>query len=59
MKKLIKVVEAARGNGTRCMISLVVQPGDKIACVAKMLGFESNIKSTQSVFAALYWYYTD
>ncbi|KAJ3072721.1 Electron transfer flavoprotein alpha-subunit [Podochytrium sp. JEL0797] len=48
MKKLIKSLEAARGNGTS-MISLVLPPGSQISQAAKMLGDEygtaSNIKS--------------
>jgi peptide chain release factor subunit 1 len=48
VKKLIKGLEAARGNGTS-MISLIIPPGDQISRVAKMLadeyGTASNIKS--------------
>ncbi|KAM9958921.1 hypothetical protein ACTFIW_012511 [Dictyostelium discoideum] len=48
IKKLIKNLEAARGNGTS-MISLIIRPGDQIAKVNKMLaeeyGTASNIKS--------------
>ncbi|KAG0172936.1 Polypeptide release factor (eRF1) in translation termination [Apophysomyces sp. BC1034] len=48
MKKLIKNLEAARGNGTS-MISLIIPPKDQIARVGKMLadeyGTASNIKS--------------
>jgi len=48
IKKLIKTLEAARGNGTS-MISLIVPPRDQISRVSKMLGDElgtaSNIKS--------------
>lgn len=48
IKRLIKALEAARGNGTS-MISLIMPPKDQIARVAKMLGDEygtaSNIKS--------------
>jgi peptide chain release factor subunit 1 len=48
IKKLIKSLEAARGNGTS-MISLIIPPKDQISRVAKMLGDEfgtaSNIKS--------------
>ncbi|GAM23940.1 hypothetical protein SAMD00019534_071150 [Acytostelium subglobosum LB1] len=48
IKKLIKNLEAARGNGTS-MISLIIRPGDQIAKVSKMLadefGTASNIKS--------------
>lgn len=48
IKKLIKTLEAARGNGTS-MISLIIPPKDQISRVAKMLGDElgtaSNIKS--------------
>ncbi|KAH9101675.1 hypothetical protein AeMF1_021612 [Aphanomyces euteiches] len=48
MKKLIKSLQAARGNGTS-MISLVIPPKDQISRVAKMLadeyGAASNIKS--------------
>ncbi|KAL6271263.1 hypothetical protein ACE6H2_028174 [Prunus campanulata] len=59
IKKLIKGLEAARGNGTS-MISLIVPPRDKIPQVAKMLseelGSASNIKSRvnrQSVQGAI------
>jgi peptide chain release factor subunit 1 len=48
VKKLIKSLEAARGNGTS-MISLIIPPKDQISRVSKMLGDEfgtaSNIKS--------------
>lgn len=48
IKKLIRTLEAARGNGTS-MISLIVPPKDQISRVAKMLGDElgtaTNIKS--------------
>ncbi|CAH1783597.1 unnamed protein product [Owenia fusiformis] len=48
IKKLIKSLEAARGNGTS-MISLIIPPKDQIPRVAKMLadeyGTASNIKS--------------
>ncbi|KAI9320622.1 eukaryotic peptide chain release factor subunit 1 [Dichotomocladium elegans] len=48
MKKLIKSLEAARGNGTS-MISLIIPPKDQISRIAKMLadeyGTASNIKS--------------
>ncbi|RYR54092.1 hypothetical protein Ahy_A06g029360 isoform A [Arachis hypogaea] len=48
IKKLIKALEAARGNGTS-MISLIMPPRDQISRVTKMLGDEfgtaSNIKS--------------
>ncbi|KAG0221511.1 eukaryotic release factor 1 [Mortierella sp. GBAus27b] len=48
VKKLIKGLEAARGNGTS-MISLIIPPGDQISRVSKMLadeyGTASNIKS--------------
>merc|ERR1711990_1075974 len=48
IKKLIKNLDAARGNGTST-ISLVIPPKDMIARVGKMLGDEygtaSNIKS--------------
>ncbi|VDD83995.1 unnamed protein product [Mesocestoides corti] len=48
IKKLIKSLEAARGNGTS-MISLIIPPKDQITRVAKMLaeeyGTASNIKS--------------
>ena len=48
VKKLIKSLEAARGNGTS-MISLIIPPKDQIARVSKMLadeyGTASNIKS--------------
>ncbi|KAK9474020.1 polypeptide release factor in translation termination [Dipodascopsis tothii] len=48
IKKLIKSLEQARGNGTS-MISLIIPPKDQISRVAKMLadeyGTASNIKS--------------
>ena len=48
IKKLIKSLEAARGNGTS-MISLIIPPRDQVARIAKMLadeyGTASNIKS--------------
>lgn len=48
IKKLIKSLEQARGNGTS-MISLIIPPRDQISRVAKMLadefGTASNIKS--------------
>ncbi|KAI9096186.1 peptide chain release factor eRF/aRF subunit 1 [Phlyctochytrium arcticum] len=48
IKRLIKSLEAARGNGTS-MISLIIPPRDQISRVAKMLadeyGTASNIKS--------------
>lgn len=48
IKKLIKSLEAARGNGTS-MISLIIPPKDQISRIAKMLadefGTASNIKS--------------
>jgi len=59
IKKLIKSLESARGNGTS-MISLIIRPGDQIAQVSKMLaeeyGTASNIKSRvnrQSVLGAI------
>ena len=48
IKKLIKSLEAARGNGTS-MISLIIPPRDQIPRIAKLLadeyGTASNIKS--------------
>mmetsp|Transcript_22453 Transcript_22453/g.55353 ORF Transcript_22453/g.55353 Transcript_22453/m.55353 type:complete len:455 (-) Transcript_22453:371-1735(-) len=48
IKKLIKNLDSARGNGTS-MISLIIPPKDQVARVNKMLGDEygtaSNIKS--------------
>lgn len=48
IKRLIKSLEAARGNGTS-MISLIIPPKDQISRIAKMLadefGTASNIKS--------------
>ncbi|KAG6501165.1 hypothetical protein ZIOFF_041035 [Zingiber officinale] len=59
IKKLIKALESARGNGTS-MISLIMPPRDQVARVTKMLadeyGTASNIKSRvnrQSVLAAI------
>ncbi|KAJ0253336.1 Eukaryotic peptide chain release factor subunit 1-3 [Hirschfeldia incana] len=57
IKKLIKSLESARGNGT---ISLIMPPRDQVSRVTKMLGDEygtaSNIKSRvnrQSVLSAI------
>ncbi len=48
VKKLVKRLEAARGNGTS-MISLIIPPKDQVSRAAKMLaeefGTASNIKS--------------
>jgi len=48
VKKLIKSLTAARGNGTS-MISLVIPPKDQVSRISKMLtdeyGTASNIKS--------------
>eukprot|EP00096_Caligus_rogercresseyi_P016375 TRINITY_DN901_c0_g1_i2.p1 TRINITY_DN901_c0_g1~~TRINITY_DN901_c0_g1_i2.p1 ORF type:complete len:437 (-),score=157.92 TRINITY_DN901_c0_g1_i2:520-1830(-) len=48
VKKLIKSLRLARGNGTS-MISLIIPPGDQVSRVTKMLadeyGTASNIKS--------------
>lgn len=48
IKKLIKGLQMARGNGTS-MISLVIPPKDQISRISKMLadeyGTASNIKS--------------
>lgn len=48
IKKLIRSLEAARGNGTS-MISLIIPPKDQVSRIAKMLadefGTASNIKS--------------
>ncbi|CAI9766717.1 unnamed protein product [Fraxinus pennsylvanica] len=59
IKKLIKALESARGNGTS-MISLIMPPRDQISRATKMLGDEfgtaSNIKSRvnrQSVLGAI------
>lgn len=59
MKKLIKSLESARGNGTS-MISLIMPPGEQVSKVMKMLENESstasNIKSRvnrQSVECAI------
>ncbi|GLT51193.1 hypothetical protein SLA2020_490920 [Shorea laevis] len=59
IKKLIKALEAARGNGTS-MIYLIIPPQDQISRVTKVLGDEfgtaSNIKSRvsrQSVLGAI------
>jgi peptide chain release factor subunit 1 len=59
IKKLIKSLEMARGNGTS-MISLVIPPKDQISRISKMLadeyGTASNIKSRVnrlSVLAAI------
>jgi peptide chain release factor subunit 1 len=59
IKKLIKALESARGNGTS-MISLIMPPRDQVSRVAKMLGDEfgtaSNIKNRvnrQSVLGAI------
>uniref|UniRef100_A0AC35TQZ2 Eukaryotic peptide chain release factor subunit 1 n=1 Tax=Rhabditophanes sp. KR3021 TaxID=114890 RepID=A0AC35TQZ2_9BILA len=59
IKRLIKSLELARGNGTS-MISLIIPPRDQVARVSKMLadeyGTASNIKSRvnrQSVLGAI------
>ena len=59
VKKLIKQLEAARGNGTS-MISLIIPPKDQVSRIAKLLaeefGTASNIKSRvnrQSVLSAI------
>eukprot|EP00245_Coleochaete_scutata_P009327 TRINITY_DN3046_c0_g1_i1.p1 TRINITY_DN3046_c0_g1~~TRINITY_DN3046_c0_g1_i1.p1 ORF type:complete len:438 (+),score=119.27 TRINITY_DN3046_c0_g1_i1:261-1574(+) len=59
IKKLIKGLESARGNGTS-MISLIMPPRDQVSRVTKMLGDEfgtaSNIKNRvnrQSVLGAI------
>jgi peptide chain release factor subunit 1 len=59
VKKLIKGLDAARGNGTS-MISLIMPPRDQISRATKMLndeyGTATNIKSgvnRQSVLAAI------
>jgi len=59
IKRLVKGLEAARGNGTS-MISLIIPPKDQISRVSKMLaeelGTASNIKSRvnrQSVLSAI------
>ncbi|RBQ84284.1 hypothetical protein VDGD_20895 [Verticillium dahliae] len=39
VKKLIKSLEAARGNGTS-MISLIIPPKDQVSRAAKMLAEE-------------------
>ncbi|EGD73528.1 eukaryotic peptide chain release factor subunit [Salpingoeca rosetta] len=56
IKKLIKQLEAARGNGTS-MISLIIPPKDQIPRVQKMLadeyGTASNIKSRTNRLSVL------
>lgn len=59
VKRLIKGLEAARGNGTS-MISLILPPRDQVSRVQQMLATEygtaSNIKNRvnrQSVLAAI------
>ncbi|KAK9907768.1 hypothetical protein WJX75_009649 [Coccomyxa subellipsoidea] len=59
VKRLIKALEAARGNGTS-MISLIMPPKDQVSRAQKMLGDEfgtaSNIKNRvnrQSVLGAI------
>ncbi|XP_010463303.1 PREDICTED: eukaryotic peptide chain release factor subunit 1-1-like [Camelina sativa] len=59
MKKLVKSLEAAKGNGTS-MISLIIPPRGQVSRVSKMLsdeyGTASNIKSRvnrQSVLSAI------
>lgn len=59
LKRLVKSLEAARGNGTS-MISLIIPPKDQISRIANMLaneyGTASNIKSRvnrQSVLSAI------
>ncbi len=57
IKRLIKSLEAARGNGTS-MISLIIPPKDQISRVAKMLadeyGTASNIKSRVNRYTRYY-----
>ena len=56
VKKLIKSLSAARGNGTS-MISLIIPPGDQISRVNRMLvgelGTASNIKSRTNRLSVL------
>lgn len=59
IKRLVKSLEAAKGNGTS-MISLIIPPKDQISRIANMLageyGTASNIKSRvnrQSVLSAI------
>ena len=59
IKRLVKSLEAAKGNGTS-MISLIIPPKDQISRIAGMLtgeyGTASNIKSRvnrQSVLSAI------
>lgn len=56
IKKLIKNLEAARGNGTS-MISLIIPPKDQVSRVQKMLaeeyGTASNIKSRTNRLSVL------
>ncbi|PON68686.1 Peptide chain release factor eRF1/aRF [Trema orientale] len=59
MKKLVKTLEAAKGNGTS-MISLIISPSDQVSQLTKLLGDEfgnaSKIKSRvnrQSVLGAI------
>lgn len=56
IKKLIKSLEAARGNGTS-MISLIIPPKDQVSRVQKMLadeyGTASNIKSRVNKLSVL------
>uniref|UniRef100_A0A8C9QKI8 Eukaryotic peptide chain release factor subunit 1 n=1 Tax=Spermophilus dauricus TaxID=99837 RepID=A0A8C9QKI8_SPEDA len=56
IKKFIKTLEPARGNGTS-MMSLIIPPKDQISGVAKMLadefGTASNIKSQVNCLSVL------
>ncbi|KAG4302110.1 hypothetical protein PCK1_001669 [Pneumocystis canis] len=56
VRKLIKSLESARGNGTS-MISLIIPPKDQVSRVNKMLGDEygtaSNIKSRANRLSVL------
>jgi len=45
LKKLIEDLEAARGNGANCMISLIIPPHDQIARVTNMLHDEFETPS--------------
>ncbi|KAJ1616318.1 peptide chain release factor eRF1/aRF1 [Pavlovales sp. CCMP2436] len=57
IKKLVKGLAAARGNGTS-MISLILPPKDQISRAAKMLadeyGTASNIKSRVNRLSVLW-----
>ena len=47
VKKLIKSLQAARGNGTS-MISLIIPPGDQVS-ISVLLQINSNLNRIQKI----------